>query len=214
MSMTPPPYLTTVKNVPDIFAKIKRAGTPPKFNVEFLKSSLGFASSSDRGIVPQLKFLKFIDENNVPTERYNQFHGSNGDQVLAQAIKEAYAEVFLANQNANELGDKELKELFASLTGKGDAVAQKMATTFKCLCSLANFNGTDIPLPGTSPAAAVQEELSLPDPTTPSANDTNVPRTSQSSLTLRHDVHIHLPATSDVSVYKAIFRAVNEELAD
>ena len=204
MSMTPPPYLTTVKNLPAIFAKIKSAGTPPKFNVEFLKSSLGFASSGDRAVVPQLKFLKFLDDNNAPTERYNQYRGAEGEAVLAQALKEAYSDVFLANENANSLGDKELKDLFASLTGKGDAIAQKMATTFKALSSLADFSksvekktdDTDI----TDDDPGVQQKLK--------------PQTTGLNLNLKHDIHVHLPATSDVSVYKAIFRAINDELTD
>lgn len=29
---------------------------------------------------------------------------------------------------------------------------------------------------------------------------------------LHHDVHIHLPATNDVSVYRAIFQAIKAEL--
>lgn len=208
MSMAPPAYMTSVKHVKEIFAKIKSAGTPPKFTVEFLKSSLGFSSSSDRAIVPVLKHIKLLSDDGTPTDRYNQFRGPNGDTVLAQAIREAYADVFLANENANSMSDKELKDLFSSLTGKGDSVAQKMSTTFKTLCGLADFNGT---------AAAIDtdtdngQETAASDDTTPEP----LPKLQHgTTLTLRHDIHVHLPATSDVSVYKAIFRAINEELAD
>ena len=31
-------------------------------------------------------------------------------------------------------------------------------------------------------------------------------------LTLSHDIHLHLPPTSDVSVYRAIFQAMKSEL--
>jgi len=205
MSMAPPPYLTSVRNVEAIFSKIKSAGTPPKFNVTFLKSSLGFGSSSDRAIVPQLKYLKLIDDNNTPTERYNLYRGARGSEILGQSIKEAYAEVFLANQNANELEDKELKDLFSSLTGKGDSVTQKMAATFKTLCSIASFSESD-------------QEMTTEDqsPTSSKAEEPNdeAGKVFKGELILRHDVHVHLPATSDVTVYKAIFRAINDELAD
>lgn len=46
------PYLLGVKNLDAILEKIKTAGTPPKFTVDFLKTSLGFTSSSDRGVMP------------------------------------------------------------------------------------------------------------------------------------------------------------------
>lgn len=207
MSMAPPPYLTSIKNLPGIFSKIKSAGTPPKFNNEFLKASLGFASSSDRAIVPQLKYLKFLDDNNAPTDRFNDYKGKNGESVLALAIREAYSEVFLADEKAHELSIDDLKSLFASLTGKGDSVAQKMASTFKSLCSLADFN-TDTPV-----AAPVPDEF-LEKNEHKSDQENTSPKTLSHALNLRHDVHIHLPATSDVSVYKAIFRAINDELSD
>jgi hypothetical protein len=205
MSMTPPPYLTSIKNVPAIFTKIKSAGTPPKFNNEFLKASLGFSSSSDRAIVPQLKFLKFIDDNNAPTDRFNDYKSKNGDAVLALAIREAYSDVFLADGKANELSVDDLKSLFASLTGKGDSVSQKMASTFKSLCTLADFQ-SDVARP--SKKDTVEEDII--DNEEKNVESRNIP----ASLTLRHDVHVHLPATSDVSVYKAIFRAINDELSD
>lgn len=205
MSMTPPAYMTTVKNMKQIFAKIKSAGTPPKFTVEFLKSSLGFSSSSDRGIVPVLKHIKLLLDDGTPTDKYNGFRGPNGNGVLAQAIRDAYSEVFLANENANNLSDKELKDLFSSLTGKGDAVSQKMSTTFKTLCSIADFSVEQVPQQKTTDVN--EDEVVIPDTTT-------ITERGAPSISLRHDIHVHLPATSDVAVYKAIFRAINEELAD
>ncbi|HEY8886483.1 MAG TPA: DUF5343 domain-containing protein [Candidatus Microsaccharimonas sp.] len=212
--MQPPPYMMSVKNVPAMFAKIKTAGTPPKFTVEFLKSSLGFASSGDRGIVAQLKYLKFLTEDGTPTDRYNQYKGTGGNAVLGLGIKEGYSEVFMADQEADTKTTQQLTEMFRSLTGKGDTVALKMATTFKAICNLADFSTSE-----EQPAIPVTKDLEEIN----SKKENEATRTiSQqpplslggSSLTLRHDVHVHLPATSDVAVYKAIFRAINDELAD
>jgi hypothetical protein len=41
------PYMTNAKNLKPIMERIKGAGTPPKFTLQFLKS-LGFTSSTDR----------------------------------------------------------------------------------------------------------------------------------------------------------------------
>jgi hypothetical protein len=209
--MQAPPYMMSVKNIPAILEKIKGAGTPPKFTYEFLKANLGFASSADRGIVAQLKYLKFISDDGTPTDRYNQFRGTQSKAVLAAAIRDGYSEVFLADQKADQKTFAELKEMFKSLTGKAEDVSKKMASTFKALCTQANFQA-DAPV-----SEGLDVDLSSDD-------ENNVPqeqKTGQSSqtkitpsLTLRHDVHVHLPATSDVSVYKAIFRAINDELSD
>lgn len=213
MSMQAPPYMMSIKNVPAILAKIRDAGTPPKFNVEFLKSSLGFASSADRGIVAQLKLLKFISDDGTPLERYNQFRGSEGAGALAAGIKDGYSEVFLADQKADTRSVDQLKEMFKSLTGKGETVAQKMATTFKALCSQADFSVTVEPEEVVNLEPEADAGMSGAEPVKPKPTP-KVSSPTEALLTLRHDIHVHLPATSDVAVYKAIFRAINDELTD
>jgi hypothetical protein len=69
------PYMASAKNLPAILAKIKSAGAPPKFTYEFLKSNLGFASSSDRTVIGVLKALGFLSGDGTPTGRYNEFRG-------------------------------------------------------------------------------------------------------------------------------------------
>lgn len=69
------PYMMGVGNVPDILAKIRSAGTPPKFTHEFLKSNLGFASSTDRGVIKVLKALRFLAPDSTPLPRYNESEG-------------------------------------------------------------------------------------------------------------------------------------------
>lgn len=64
--------------LPDIFAAIKAAGTPPKFNNEFLKSTLGFTSSNDRSVIAILRKLGFIGSSGEPTQRCNNFKGHGG----------------------------------------------------------------------------------------------------------------------------------------
>jgi hypothetical protein len=54
------PYMMTVGNIGAILDRIQEAGTPPKFTHEFLKNSLGFRGSGDRGIVKVLRQLGFL----------------------------------------------------------------------------------------------------------------------------------------------------------
>jgi hypothetical protein len=197
------------KNLKTIFERVRGAGTPPKFTLEFLKA-LGHGSSSDRPVIGVLKGLGFLTADGVPTERYNDYRnaGKSG-HALAAGLRDGWAPVFLADQRAHEKNTTQLTELFKSVSGKGEAVARKMATTFKTLCEMATWTEAPATGPAASPLAASEGEEALVDP--PAAK---VVSASGGRLTLHHDVHVHLPATSDVSVYTAIFRALKAELLD
>jgi hypothetical protein len=195
------PYMTSAKNLPAILAKIKGAGAPPRFTNEFLKSNLGFPSSSDRPVIAVLKGLGFLSQDGTPTTRYNEFRSdSTSGRAVAMGLREGWAEIFLSDQRANERSSAHLVGVFKSVTGAGEAVAQKMATTFKVLAGLGDWTTTPIEQPeeSASPESKVEQ---------PAIGGTKV-------FSLRHDVHIHLPPTSDVAVYTAIFRALRDELLD
>lgn len=79
---TAPPYMASVKNLPAILLRIREAGAPPRFSNEFLKNSLGFASSNDRGVIAVLKQLGFLTSDGAPTQRYNEFRADTAGAVL------------------------------------------------------------------------------------------------------------------------------------
>jgi hypothetical protein len=201
------PYMTAVGNVPAILQKMRGAGTPPRFTIEFLKSSLGFTASQDRSFPRILKQLGFLTADGTPVSRYNEFKSSTtGGRALAQGLREGWASVFLADQVAYTRTAGELKETFKTVTGQGDAVARKMATTFKVLAENADWSG---PIENSSrvdePIAKKAKESGTPEAETPE-------HPKAAAVSLHHDVHVHLPPTSDVAVYRAIFRALREEL--
>ncbi len=194
------PYLTSVRNLPSILSKIKIAQTPPKFTHEFLKSNLGFTSSSDRGVIQVLKALGFLSEDSTPTARYNEFRATpTSGRAMAAGLREGWSDIFLSDQFAFSRSPTELKSTFMNVTGKSEAVAEKMATTFKALVDMADFASSEPIAEPSREATGVTKES---EPT---------PRTS---LSLRNDIHIHLPPTTDVAVYSAIFKALREELLD
>jgi len=203
------PYMVTVKNLGPIFDRVKAAGTPPKFTYSFLTDTLGFKGSGDRGVIKILKQLGMLNPDGVPTSRYNEFRqeGSSG-KVLAQGLREGWAEVFLANQDAHKLSATQLTEIMKNVTGKGEAVAKKLATTFKALAERADWSAVDMVSPSEL-IEAVDEGIGE---FAPIGADAGAVRSA--GLVLHSDVHIHLPTTSDVSVYTAIFRALREELVD
>ena len=205
------PYMASVSNIDDIIRKIRGAGTPPRFTHEFLSSTLGFRSSNDRGFVKLLRALGMVTADGVPTDRYNAFKNElHGGSAMADGLRDGWSDLYLADQQAHDKTVTELQQTFKTITGKGDAVAKKMATTFKALTKHADFAAT--------PASTLDvDSEQLPDAKIDEAEPALArvrSSTDLSSLTLRHDVHLHLPPTSDVAVYIAIFRALREELLD
>jgi len=202
----PTAYLTTAKNVKDVFASMQKAGVPKRFTYEFLKQ-LGFASSGDRPVISVMKALRFLDDSGVPTERYRRFREpAQARGVLAEAMREAYADVFTIDQAANDRTTNDLKGIFARLSEKGDAVSMKMATTFKTLADMADF--TVPPAAGVAPEEAEAAEPPQPDTTSVAASHPE----RAGAITVHHDVHVHLPVTTDIAVYDAIFRSLRENL--
>lgn len=205
------PYMASVTNIDGIIQKLRGAGTPPRFSHEFLSSTLGFRSSNDRGFIKVLRALGMVTADGAPTERYNAFKNElHGDSAMADGLRDGWADLYLADQQAHDKTATELQQTFKTITGKGDAVAQKMATTFKALTKHADFTRSSgaVSTDGSedSPGATSNEDAT---PRTP-----DLAATGLSAMTLSHNVHVHLPTTSDVAVYTAIFRALREELLD
>jgi hypothetical protein len=201
------PYLASVKRLPDILRKMKAAQTPPKFTHDFLANNLGFKGSGDRPIIQVLKSLGFLSTNSIPTSRYNEFRAEpDQSHAMAVGLREGWEDVFLGDVNAHQRSASELKLMFKNVTGKSEAVAEKMATTFKALTNYADWKAPVAPEPTPDTADA------QPGPGEAAAGPAMpVP---PGAMRLHNDIHIHLPPTSDVSVYTAIFRALREELID
>lgn len=207
--MSAPAYMHRVKNLREVFGAIREAGVPERFTHQFLKQ-LGFTSSGDRSVIAVMKSLRFLDDSGVPTDRYKRYRDpSIGGAVMAEALRDAYSDLFKIKETAWTMNSSALKGAFKRISGKGDAVAEKMAATFKALSGLADWSasgaasaaetGPSEVLP-SAPAASGQGDAAAP-PDVSNAGPSFIPA-------LHHDVHVHLPAVTDVQVYDAIFRSL------
>lgn len=185
---------------------MQKASVPPKFTYEFLKH-LGFSSSNDRPVIPVLKVIGFLDDSSVPTPRYRDFKDKSiAKRVLAEGIREGYADVFAVDTEAHNKTSQEVANIFSRLSDKGESVVSKMATTFSTLCSLADFDMEEIPEEEPQQATVAPEDPVQPElGAGPTHSESGV-------LTLRHDIHIHLPLSTDVAVYEAIFKSIRANL--
>lgn len=139
------PYMPSVKNLHKMLDAVQRAGVPEVFNQDFLVD-LGFKSSYDRKLIQVLKYLGMLDSSNRPQDSYRRFVDHTQSRlVLAASLRSAFDDLYLADQNAHEKSTSELKGWVKTKTGAGDAVAKKIATTFKSLADYADFSSREVP---------------------------------------------------------------------
>ncbi|WP_136024103.1 DUF5343 domain-containing protein [Microbacterium sp. K27] len=203
----PTAYLTSTKNTAKVFEAIQKAGVPQAFTYEFLKQ-IGFASSSDRPIIPVMKAIGFLDESGRPTETYRHYKDpSSSKRVMAASLRRGYSDLYAVDTEAHSKSSQQLAGMFGRLSDKGESVTQKMASTFKALATLADFEADP-------PASGLADDQIAPRDAA-SEGDAPVPGAVPAfggSLSLRHDVHVHLPLSTDVAVYDAIFKSLKANL--
>lgn len=203
------PYLPSVTNLHKILDKIQNAGVPEVFNIDFLKD-LGFTSSNDRPVIKLLKYLGLLDASGRPQTAYREFvDHTKAKKVLASRLRVAFDDLYLSDKVAHTRTVESLKGWFKTKTGEGDAVAKKIATTFRSLSQYADFSGSPEPTPAPAADNPPDTPPPLPAAATPLPTVT-VP--SRTELGLVYRIEIHLPDTQNVETFRAIFKALREEL--
>lgn len=205
-------YLITTKNLDAFLNAMRGAKAPERFTNKFLKQ-LDFNSSNDRLYIGVLKGLGMIDENGVPTKRYFEFldQGESG-RVLAEALREAYEDLFAVNKKAQDLSVEEVKNKLKTLTQgqKSDIVVGNMANTFKALAGLADWSPVQLEV---KPSPKVVETAKTPGGNQEPASSSPSRQSRDSAvMSLHHDIHIHLPESRDPAVFDAIFDAMKRHL--
>lgn len=205
------PYMPSVKNLAAILDAAQRAAVPEAFSYEFLRD-LGFTSSNDRSIIKVFKYIGLLDQSGRPQSSYKEFvDHTKSKAVLARRLKAAYDDLYLSHQKAHENTVDALKGWFRSKTGKGDAVALKMASTFKSLATYADFSKVNADLSKNPDEGKTPQEQSAPPTPKPDVDDAKKGLLS-SGVGLVYRLEIHLPDTQNLDTYRAIFKALREEL--
>lgn len=205
-------YLTSTKNFDAIMNSILSARAPERFTNKFLED-LGFKSSNDRLITGVLKGLGFLSETGEPTQRYYAFlDQTQSKRILAVGIQEAYEDLFNLRRDAQNMSQDEVKNKLKTLTQgqKGDRVVDLMARTFKTLCDYADWSEPEIVEKSKVEEKVSQDESEV---VPISSGTVTLPiETKTNALGLCYNIQIHLPETTNMAVYDAIFQSIKKHL--
>jgi hypothetical protein len=198
-------YVLPIGRIPDIFGKIRDGQAPERFTQQLLKD-LGFRGTNDRAFIALLKALGFLSVDGKPTQRYHDYRDhSRSKEVMAQALREAYGDIFLIKEHPTNADKAAIEGKFKSFHNASDNVASLMTKTFLGLLPLADLNAKSAP--AKSPTASEGSESPAP-----ALQPASAPAAVNSGATLHYNIQIHLPATKDVEVYNAIFKSLKEHL--
>lgn len=203
-------YTVAAGRLPDLFAKIRDGQAPDLFTRQLLKD-WGFTSSHDRAAIPLLKELGFLSPDGRPTSRYHDYRDhSRSKAVMADALREAYADLFLIKEHPTEADKEAILGKFRSFHNASDNVAGWMAKTFFTLLSLSDLKAKKAKAKAIEPEAAENQGSA----DSGAGGRSDLERQRQPAPGLHYNIQIHLPATKDVEVYNAIFKSLREHLLE
>lgn len=207
------PYTISNNKIVPVFTRIQTAAKPDKIS-QALLAQWGFTASNDRAMLRVLRDLGFTNENGVPTTAYDALRDhANWKYTLADQIRICYSELYAIDPNFHALSEAEIKSTMMRITGKDEESAKRYFATFKALASLANFT----PRPGSENSVAREkpaDQVVKPnvDAPPPPAASPAAAENSRRKTEYHYNIQIHLPVTSDISVYNAIFKSLKENL--
>jgi hypothetical protein len=200
------PYIISNNKIEPILSKIRSAAKPERFSTREALAKWGFSASNDRAMVSVLKDLGFLTESGAPTEYYDRLRDPNEWRyVLGERMRDLYSELFAIDTAIHSAPENEIKGAISRVTGKDNESVKRYYATFKALATLAKFE----PRPGRNVAPDEKPQVE-------EHSENHVPSSSHTQSHRRSDFHynfqIHLPATTDIAVYNAIFKSMKDNL--
>lgn len=133
-------YTTVPAKLKDLLDKIRQVGVPEQVTTRWLKS-IGFTSSNDPSLLSVLRHIGFIDESKSPTQYWFEFRGANHRQILGNAIREGYPDLFKIFPDAHARDAAEIENVVRTSSSGGDRTVALIVRTFRELCAQADFSG-------------------------------------------------------------------------
>jgi len=204
------PYLSSNKNVETLFSTIQSAKVPDRFTQGFLATTIGLKGTNDRGMIPLLRNLGFLDQSGSPTAAYRQLKNKDTAKfAIAAGIRSAYAPLFESNENVNSLSSDKLKGLIAQVAGTDSDMTARIAATFGILSKQADFSQRsekqDVDQDGVDDET---EDLSGNDGASQEA--LRLARGKGLNPQFHYNIQVHLPSNATEEVYLNIFNAIRK----
>jgi len=169
--------------------------------------------------INMFKVLGLLSPDGAPAQRYFEFlNQSQSGRVLAEALEEAYADLYQLHTAAHDLPRNELVGKIKTLTQgqASDSVVGKMTSTFLALAKLADFEAAR---PAIGVDSGVQDQGATSGHTPPDGTSDAAPgalppthRTGLSLGGLVYNIELHLPDSRDPAVYDALFQSLKSHL--
>ena len=196
------PYTTVPGKLNKLLTKIREVGIPSKATYQWLKT-VGFSSSNDATLLTVLRFIGFIDTSSAPTDSWRNYRGSQHGQVLANAIRQGYSELFAVYPDANARSAGEIENVVSTGSSAGKQAILKTVRTFQNICSAADFTAAG--------------EVPPPPPPGTGANDIVPPGVSTSensslSPSLHIDIQVHISPDASPEQIDKIFESMAKHL--
>mgnify|MGYP003386831406 CR=1 FL=1 len=202
------PYIISNNKIEPILSRVRSAAKPERFSRETL-ATWGFTASNDRAMVGVLKELGFLTESGAPTDKYDRLRDPNDWRyVLAEQIRDCYADLFAIDANMNAAPEAEIRGALSRITGKDEESVKRYYATFKTLVALAKFDAK----PNRVGNAGDVPADPIPQPTPSSDKNATKEHIQRRSAEYHYNIQIHLPVTTDITVYNAIFKRLKEHL--
>jgi len=205
------PYVTAPRNIEKALNGIKAAATPESVSQDFVKTILGIKGGSGNQITSYLKKIGFAASDGKPTEIYTTFRNSRtSGQAVVRAMKHGYAPLYNRNEFMHKLDDEALKGLVIEETGAGDDSSVPYLIV-ACISALKKF--ADFSAPKESDDSTIKSRD--PESRALAKVEAESARRSESStvgLNLSYTINLNLPATTDIAVFNAIFKSLQDNL--
>lgn len=202
------PYVPAYGTITKVLEKIKTASTPPRFTQDFLATTLDMPGGSAKPVISFLKRTGFLATDGAPTELYKRFRNSSQrGAAAADALRTGYKALYEVNEYVHNAKDADLRGLVVQVTGaeEDSKLVQAVTGSFKGLKAFADFDVSS----HEAPADGAETPTDAPEGSGWSGNGGGgLP----GGVTLGYTINLHLPPTSDIAVFNAIFKSLREHL--
>lgn len=193
-------YVYSTKHIDNTLDKIASTGRPDKLTTTYMRDTWLLKNAQYSAVLDLLKKMDFIDDNGAPKDNYGKYQNTTiRNETLVIGIKNAYQKLFKAYPKANELPRGDLKGYFKQHTGADDSVVTKLVTTFKHICSKANFNNVS--------------QSTTENNDKPKDEGGTLQNEVQHSLPITMNIQIVIPSEASAEQYDKIFSSIKKHFS-